>query len=663
MKLRFAVCFVFAACLLGRPATAADNLKPMKFNEVREVAPGVFFRYSSISPTDMSIFGGSNNIWIVLEDYVVVVDANFPKEAADVIAAIRKTTTKPIRYVLDTHHHGDHAYGNAVFAKEGASIIAQAHCARLLRVNGPEEFAAAGKGPTGRKDIAASSLKPPTIVFEDKLVLDDGKQRVEFLHLGHSHTIGDAVAYLPKHKILCTGDACLNGPYNYMGHSDSASWIRCLEKMQQLDVKLVCPGHGALMDKELLEKQKRYFVELRQQVQKAIDAGKDIDETIKSIDMPWYKEWTTQSPAVDNIKHVYAELTGRIMAWDLVRDFGISENGSPEESVLRFHRPAEPAKGWTRPRRIVVSNLMPARLRELKLVAPEIEFVPVKTAEEAASAVEDADAVLGFSTPEIVKAGKKLRWIHIPHTGVEKEICSELIQSPIVMTNTKRLFGPQVADTALALLLALTRGLRQTLPLQGDGQWRTKELTGLGELHGKTLVVVGLGGIGTQVSRRAHGFGMRVMAVDVQDIAKPDFVFGLAKPDKLMELLPTADVVLVSCPLTDQTRGLIGKAQLGAMKKSAYLINVARGGVVQTSALTEAIEKKQIAGAGMDVTDPEPLPPEHPLWKMPGVVIVPHIGAQSPEGLDRAWRLMKENVRRFVAGEALLCVVDKAKGY
>src|SRR5437762_2890345 len=248
---------VMIAVLFTADVSAAD-LPKMQFNEVKEVAPGVFFRYSSIGPEGTGIpFGGSNNIWVVFEEYVVVIDANFPKEASDVIAAIKKTTDKPIRYVLDTHHHGDHAYGNAVFVKEGATVVAQTNCARLLRINGPKEFAEAGRGPTGRKDVAESSLKVPNVVFDDKLVLDDGKQRVEFLYLGHAHTSGDAFAYLPKQKIVCTGDACVNGAFNFMGHSDSASWIRVLDRLQQLDVSMVLPGHGAVAGKELLEQQKK----------------------------------------------------------------------------------------------------------------------------------------------------------------------------------------------------------------------------------------------------------------------------------------------------------------------------------------------------------------------------------------------------------------------
>src|SRR5262245_22665211 len=129
-------------CLGASTFVWADEVPKLQFNEVKEVAPGVFFRYSAIGPEGSNIpFGGSNNIWIVFEDYVVVIDATFPKEAGDVIQAIKKTTDKPIRYVLDTHHHGDHAFGNAVFGEAGASIVAQANCARILRVSGAKEFA------------------------------------------------------------------------------------------------------------------------------------------------------------------------------------------------------------------------------------------------------------------------------------------------------------------------------------------------------------------------------------------------------------------------------------------------------------------------------------------------------------------------------------------
>src|SRR4051812_48404456 len=218
---------VFVVAVL---AAEPRKIPDMKFNDVTEVAPGVFFRYSSISATDPNVvFGGSNNVWVVFKDYVVVIDANSPKEAGDVIAAIRKTTDKPIRYVLDTHHHGDHAYGNCVWAKAGAKIVATKQTGRLLTTSGPKQWADAAKD---RKDVRDNELKGADVTFDDKYELKDETQHVVFMHFGHSHTIGDAVAYLPRHKILCTGDACVNGAFNFMGHSNSASWVRCLGEMK-----------------------------------------------------------------------------------------------------------------------------------------------------------------------------------------------------------------------------------------------------------------------------------------------------------------------------------------------------------------------------------------------------------------------------------------------
>jgi cyclase len=641
-------------------AVAGQEPAAMKFNEVREIAPGVFFRFSAISATDKTVvFGGSNNIWIVFEDYVMVYDANFPKEAGDVIEAIRKTTDKPIRYVMDSHHHGDHAYGNAVYAKQGATIISSAITAKLLRVNGPQEFADAGKGKEGRKDVAASYLKVPDLIFDQKLVFSDKKQHVELMFLGHAHTAGDAFLYLPKHKILCTGDACTNGPFNYMGHSDSASWIRVLDRAQQLDVKLVCPGHGPLATKDVLAKQQRYFIELRDQVKKGIDANKEFDDILKSIDMPWHKEWTgiEANTRKAETRHVFDEFTGRTMPWDLVEDFGIYEGPSPTKKD----------KGWTAPKKIIVPALMPAKLAELKRIAPEVFFIPVKTADEAAKEAASADAVLGFCTADIIKANPKLRWIQVGHAGVEKDLVPAVVSSDVVVTNTARLYGPNVADQAMALLLALTRGLAPELQKQTAGaeHWKKlKDAAKADELHGKTMLIVGLGGIGTQIARRADAFGMRVQALDPNEaIVKPAFVHSLEKPSKLMERLPQADVVVLACPLTNETKGMFGAAQFDAMKKSAYFINIARGGLVNQRSLVEALWNKRIAGAGLDVTVPEPLDDADPLWSMPNVAISPHLGGQSDGARDRQWRLFRENVRRFVAGEPLLCVVDKQKGY
>lgn len=313
------VLVLFAAVWVAQVRSDQPATKPvipeMKFNDVKELSPGVFFRYSSISAADKSIpFGGSNHVWIVFKDYVVVIDANFPRQAADVLADIRKTTKKPIKYVLDTHHHGDHAYGNAVWAKEGAKIVAHTNAARLLKTHGPKQWEEQAKE---LPDVKASTLKQVDIPFDDTYVLDDGTQRVEFHHLGHSHTIGDAVAWLPKQKILCTGDACVNGAFNFMGHSNSASWIKCLEKMEKFAPDIVCPGHGKPSDSTLFAKEIRYFTELRSEVKQGIEAKKSVEEITKSLNFPWYKDWTGVGVVETemnqgNVKHVYDELMGKI---------------------------------------------------------------------------------------------------------------------------------------------------------------------------------------------------------------------------------------------------------------------------------------------------------------------------------------------------------------
>jgi phosphoglycerate dehydrogenase-like enzyme len=434
----------------------------------------------------------------------------------------------------------------------------------------------------------------------------------------------------------------------------------------QLDIDIVCPGHGPLAHKDVLTKQRQFFVELREQVKAGIDHGMDAKEIAKTIKMDWHKKWTgiEASERMDAIQHVFDEYTGRTMPWDLVEDFGIYEGPSPTKKD----------KGWTAPKKIVVPAVMPARLAELKRIAPEVFFIPVKSAEEAAKEAIGADAVLGFCSGEIARS-KSVRWIQIGHAGVEKDLVPEVVSSAICVTNLQRLHGPNVADTALCLLLGLTRGFHSSVgvvrPPADDKANETKHVWDLHkmlrnpqELHGKTMLIVGMGGIGTQIARRAEAFGMRVMAVDPNEaLVKPVFVFSLESPVKMMERIAQADVVVLACPLTKETKGMFGASQFGAMKKSAHFINIARGGLVDSQALLDALKKNAIAGAGMDVTDPEPLPDSSPLWSKPNVVISPHIGGQSEGARDRQWRLFRENIRRFVAGEPLLCVVDKQKGF
>lgn len=274
---------------------------------VHELAPGVYFRKTQTKPE----FIGCNQGWVVFKDFVLVIDANFPSQAEEVVKLIRKTTNKPIRYVFDTHYHGDHADGNPVYTKLGATAIASENSRQLFDTKGIAGFE---KSQQNKPDeYGPLDYEKPSMYFPKKLVLDDGEQRVELLHFGHAHTAGDAIAWLPNHGIAFTGDAVVNGPFNYTGDSNTESWIGVLTEIGNLPIKRIAPGHGEPSDSSLVDMQKRYFVELRETIQNAIDADKSLDEIKASIDLPFYKEWAgvDVKERTENIEHVYSELTGK----------------------------------------------------------------------------------------------------------------------------------------------------------------------------------------------------------------------------------------------------------------------------------------------------------------------------------------------------------------
>jgi len=276
-------------------------------NEVKvtEIAPGVFFRKAQTEP----VFTGCNQGWIEFKEFVLVIDANFPGQAAEVIKLIRKQTEKPIRFVFDTHHHGDHADGNGEYVKIGATAIANERSKPLFETKGLEGFEGGKKSKPD--EYGKLKYEIPAVFFEHKMVIDDGTQRVELIHFGHGHTMGDAVAWLPRHGILFTGDACVNGAFNYTGESSTESWIAVLNAMAELPVKTICPGHGEMSDESLIASQRRYFSELRMAVRKLIDADKTLDEIKQTIDLPFYKEWAgvDVKTRTENIEHVFKEMS------------------------------------------------------------------------------------------------------------------------------------------------------------------------------------------------------------------------------------------------------------------------------------------------------------------------------------------------------------------
>jgi D-2-hydroxyacid dehydrogenase (NADP+) len=281
--------------------------------------------------------------------------------------------------------------------------------------------------------------------------------------------------------------------------------------------------------------------------------------------------------------------------------------------------------------------------------------------------IADADAYIGNITSAEVRAGKKLRWVGVMSAGVEgvlfpKDGSSDLRNSNIILTNNKIVQGPEIADHALAMLLMLSRNLDVLYRNDQQQIWNARSFHGI-ELNGKTAVVIGVGGIGTQIAIRANAFGMNVIGVDPEDKPFVPFLKRVVKPDQLDEVIPQADVVFISTPDTPKSHKMMGPHQFELMKQHSYFIAVSRGGIYDMNGLVKALDERRLSGAGVDVTDPEPLPKGHALWKFENVVITPHIAGRSDQDAARMVGTIKENVRRFVEGKPLINVVDKQKGY
>lgn len=329
--------------------------------------------------------------------------------------------------------------------------------------------------------------------------------------------------------------------------------------------------------------------------------------------------------------------------------------------------PSRDLPGWEAPRKVVVRISDVDQLVDLQAVAPGVELVGVTTNEEALAAMPGADALLGFCSENLLSASETLHWVQIYSAGAERCTVLEAMQSGnYVLTNGQHVSSPALADTSIALMMMLVRGLDLYFRNQLNREWIWDVGDPPGtfvELEGRTMLVVGLGGIGTEVAKRAHGLGMRVIATRGSRREGPDYVEYVGLADEVDDLAPQADVVVNTAPLTEQTRGMFNRAFFELMKPTAFFISVGRGGSTVTDDLIVALETGKIAGAGLDVTDPEPLPPDHPLWSAPRTIITPHTAGRGDRGRDRLFLIVRENLRRYVAGEPMLSVVDIERGY
>jgi phosphoglycerate dehydrogenase-like enzyme len=294
--------------------------------------------------------------------------------------------------------------------------------------------------------------------------------------------------------------------------------------------------------------------------------------------------------------------------------------------------------------------------------APNLEIKSCRSKEEFSQEVADSHIVFGGLSREDFAAAQQLRWIQYGAAGVEGILFPELVESPVVLTNMQRMYSPTISETVIGLLITLTRRLNDYTLQTRECRWNA--LDGLTEISGLTMGIVGMGGIGTDTAYRAHyGFHMRILGTDPKPLPKPTFVEELHSPEWLPKMVPQVDVLVSAAPHTPITHHMFNDEIFHLMKPSAYFINVSRGWLVDSPALVSALKERRIAGAGLDVTEPEPLPADHPLWTAGNIVITSHSSARSDGSTHRTLDLLCENVRRYVNGLPLLNVVDKKRGY
>jgi phosphoglycerate dehydrogenase-like enzyme len=311
----------------------------------------------------------------------------------------------------------------------------------------------------------------------------------------------------------------------------------------------------------------------------------------------------------------------------------------------------------------------PTWLREkLQKTFPAFIVDQLQSYDRVPEEIVDTDIFIGWSLrPEQFRIARRLKWIHSPAAAVHQLMYPELINSNVILTNSSGVHGPIVAEHAIAVVLALAKRLPQAMQYQAKKIWSQELLWNEHprprEIAGAAVLVLGMGGIGLEFATRAKALGMKVIGIREnpgKGAGPADAVYG---PGHIDELLPQADFVLLCTPVTPGTTGIINQERLNKMKFGAYLINVARGPLVDGAALVEALQQKRIAGAALDVFEEEPLPATSPFWSLDNVLITPHTAAVTEKLWDRHYELIVENLKRFLESKPLLNEVNKKRGY
>lgn len=311
----------------------------------------------------------------------------------------------------------------------------------------------------------------------------------------------------------------------------------------------------------------------------------------------------------------------------------------------------------------------PAWIRErLQQEFPQHSFTQLPDYDRVPEEISDTDVFIGWSLrpPQFVTA-KRLRWIHSPAAAVHQLMFPELIQSSVVVTNSTGIHGPVVAEHAITVLLALAKRLPQAMQYQAKHTWSQDQLwherPRPREVADATVLVIGMGSIGREFTTRAQALGMKVLAIRENPAKGTDGADAVYSPAEIDNVLPQADYILLCTPVTPATTGLINAARLSKMKSDAYLINVGRGPLIDEAAVFQALKDRRIGGAALDVFNEEPLPADSPFWLLDNLLITPHTAAVTERLWERHYRLIVENMKRFLSGEPLLNAVDKMRGY
>ena len=315
---------------------------------------------------------------------------------------------------------------------------------------------------------------------------------------------------------------------------------------------------------------------------------------------------------------------------------------------------------------LFLSNISEKHMKTIESLDKRIRVFKGKNTIESVEQLADTDIVasLGWEFPrEAFLASPKLKWIHALSAGVDALFYPEFIQSKVVLTNSRGVYDIPVAEHAYALLTGLTRGIDRFHSLQLQKIWKRSPVT---EMEGRTMGIIGLGSIGREIARKAkEGYNMHVIATKKRIRGEEPFVDEILPAEELATLLERSDFVVVAAALTKETEGLIGEHELRRMKKSAYIVNIARGRIIQSPALIKALHEGWIAGAGLDVTDPEPLPPDDPLYDAPNMIITPHMAAMAPADRheERIVQVFTANLKAYLKNEAMPTHVDQERRY